>query len=317
MAESDDNRTATPAMPEPKALLNGEFISASQAAVPVFDAGFVLGTTVTEQIRTFAGALFRCSQHLARLQRSLEIIRVDCGYSADQMLAWADELVAHNHGLLGEGDDLGLAIFVTPGPYPTLAMGADSGPTLCMHTYPLPFALWAESYQQGESLVTPSVRQVSADCWPRELKCRSRMHYYLADREAREIDPRARALLLDDDGFITEATTASVICYNDATGLVSPPQEKILPGISVAVVRELAAELDIPWAHCDLTPQDVARADEVFLAGTTPCLLPVVRFNGQPTGNGTPGNLFSRLLALWSDRVGIDISAQARRFSVR
>ena len=58
-------------------------------------------------------------------------------------------------------------------------------PTACIHTFPLPFERWAGPLQTGVHLVTPSVRQLPAQCVDPRMKCRSRMHWYLADREAR------------------------------------------------------------------------------------------------------------------------------------
>ena len=65
---------------QPLAFVNGDFIPADQAAVSVFDAGFMLGATVAEQLRTFRGELFRLQEHLDRLTRSLAIVGVDPGY---------------------------------------------------------------------------------------------------------------------------------------------------------------------------------------------------------------------------------------------
>ena len=149
--------------------------------------------------------------------------------------------------------------------------------------------------------------------WPPALKCRSRMHYFLADRQAKLIDSAARALLLDDDGFVTEATTASLLTYFEGEGLVVPPSEKILHGISLQFVAELALKLGLPFTERELRPEDVALADEAMLASTTSCLLPVVRLNGRPIGSGQPGKVFNRLIAAWSDAVGVDIPAQATR----
>ncbi len=304
-------------MPEPLVYLNGRLVPASEASIPIYDAGFVLGTTVTEQVRTFSGKLFRLADHLSRLFRSLKIVGVDPGIFRSELAAAAEDLAARNHALLAEGDDLGMAVFVTPGPYPTLAQGKPAEPLVCMHTYPLPFGLWADKYQRGESLVVPQVRQVSPNVWPRELKCRSRVHYFLADRQARAIDPDARALLLDEDGHVNEATTASMLIYERDRGIVIPPREKILPGISAKTIAELAGDLGIPFTERPLKPRDVASADEVLLASTTSCLLPVVRFDGKPIGIGRPGDTFHQLLAAWSERVGVDIAAQAARFAQR
>ena len=228
-------------MNEPVAFLNGRWIPASAAAVPVCDAGFVQGAAVAEQVRTFAGKLFRLDEHLARLAQSLEIVGLRPGMTSERFAAVAEELVASNYAILPPGDDLGLSIFVTPGTYPTYAAGETTGtPTVCLHTYPLPFHLWAEKYREGQALVTTDVEQVSPRCWPAGLKCRSRMHYYLADKRAAALDPQARALLLDAQGFVTEASTANLLIYHAGRGLVSPPSAKILRGISLGVVRELA-----------------------------------------------------------------------------
>jgi branched-subunit amino acid aminotransferase/4-amino-4-deoxychorismate lyase len=300
----------------PVVFLNGRFIPAAEASVPVHDAGFLLGATVSEQMRTFGGRLFRLEEHLDRLRRSLEIVGVDPGLTRDQFAATALELVRRNHPLLAEGDDLGLTIFVTPGPYSTY-VPEGGPPVVCLHTFPLPFGLWADLYTRGLALRLSEVRQVPNECWPAELKCRSRMHYYLADRQARAIEPGSRALLRDLEGKVVEASTANVVLFDGAGTLVSPPREKILPGISVAVLAELAQQIGVPLAYRDLAPADVAAAAEVFLTSTSPCLVPVTRFEGRAIGAGQPGSMFHRLLSAWGQLVGLDIAAQAQRFALR
>jgi len=68
------------------------------------------------------------------------------------------------YSLSGPEDELGVVIFVTAGEYPTYAGGAAgtvrTTPTLCVHTFPLPFELWAEKLLSGIHLVTPSIRHV-------------------------------------------------------------------------------------------------------------------------------------------------------------
>jgi len=281
-----------------------------------------MGTTVAEQLRTFAGELFRLDDHLDRLQQSLQVVGVELEMTLDELGKIGRELAARNHRLLAPGDDLGLAIVVTPGPYPayctsTSTTSVPATPMVCLHTYPLPFRLWVQQYGRGQSLVTTDIRQVSSKCWPPELKCRSRMHYYLADRNAAAIEPGARALLLDDDGLVTEGSTANILVFRSDEGLISPPSAKILHGISLAEAFELAETLGINVVQRDLTPDDVASADEVLLGSTPLCLLPVTRFNGRPIGDGKPGNVFRQLLDAWSAAVGVDIVAQAEQFAER
>jgi branched-subunit amino acid aminotransferase/4-amino-4-deoxychorismate lyase len=219
--------------------------------------------------------------------------------------------VETNFALMDQGDDLGLSLFVTPGE------GGGGPPSMGIYTYPLAFGQWAELYEHGQALVETGVRQIPSSCWPAELKCRSRMHYYLADRLAAQVDPSARAILLDQDGLVSEASTANVVIYRAGIGFVSPPLRKILPGVSLSVLSELATSLAIDFHYDDIQLQQVAAAEEVFLCSTSPCIWPVVRLNGEPIGSGVPGPMFQRVLSAWSHEVGIDIQGQAQRFAWR
>lgn len=304
-------------MTEPQAYLNGRFIPAAQASISLSDAGFVQGTTVAEQLRTFGGKLFRLPAHIERLFRSLAIVGVDPGVTPAELAGIAADLAARNHALLAAGDDLGLAILVTPGDYRPMVPGKASGATVCLHSFPLRFDLWAEKYRTGEALATTDVVQVPGRSWPTELKCRSRMHYYLADRQADSRHPGSRALMLDLDGFVTETTTSNIVLFERERGLVMPPRRKILPGITLSVVGELAAGIGVGLTERELRPDDVAAADEAFITGTSSCMLSVVRLNGRPIGSGTPGPTFARFMDAWNDLVGIDVRRQAAQFAAR
>jgi branched-chain amino acid aminotransferase len=304
-------------MPVPQAYLNGNWIPASSAAISVTDAGFILGATVTDQLRTFSGQIFRLEQHLDRLERSLNLIGVDPGLTRQQWKDISHELLQRNARFLAKGNDWGLSIFVTPGIHLSHITAEQSRPTVCLHVYPLPFYLWADKYRAGQALVTTPVHQVSPQCWPPEIKCRSRMHYYLADKQAIKREPDARAVLLDQNGFVTETSTANILIYRKGEGLISPPMENILHGISLIVTFEIANKLGIPYFQQNLTPDDIASADEAILTSTPVCILPVTRFNGRPIGGGYSGEIFHQLLNAWDQLAGIDIACQATRFSRR
>ena len=286
----------------------------SQLTVSVWDSGFVQGVTIAEQMRTFGGRIFRLDQHLERLANSLEIVGILLEVPISELGEQASEIAAHNHRLLAKGDDLGVSLFVTPGPYGAFAPSDARGPTVAIHTYPISFASFAAKYDCGERLATTSVEQVPPTCWPPALKCRSRMHYYLADRQAKSVDPSARALLLDRDGFVTEASTANIVLYQNSIGFISPPREKILPGVTIATLEGLASQLGIPFQYREVTVDDVLESEEVFLCSTSPCLLPVAALNNQSLGARVPGPIFARAMEAWNQLTGIDIVGQARQF---
>jgi branched-chain amino acid aminotransferase len=299
-------------MSESVAYLNGEWIPSGELAVAVDDLGFLMGATLTEKLRTFKGAPYRTEDHLARLCHAAKVL----GWNADAICKQARSAIegfaTRNAHLIVDGDDWNISLFVTPG------KSADAAnPTICVHGHPIPFHHWAHQFVEGTEAVVVSVRQVPANCWPPELKCRSRMHYYLADREATKLVPGARAILLDQDGYVGEGTTANIITYFKNRGLVTPKIEKVLPGVSQQVVFDLARSLGIAHEEADLLPADLSQADELYFASTSLCLLPAVKLDGLPIADCRPGPVFRKLLAAWSELVGVDIAAQAQKFAVR
>jgi branched-subunit amino acid aminotransferase/4-amino-4-deoxychorismate lyase len=298
---------------EPQVYLNGQVIPASKACLPISDSGIVLGATVSEMTRTFNHQPFRLNQHLDRLFRSLGSMRLECGLSREELAAISHELIGHNTRLLDTGGELGLIQFVTAGEYATFAgmLGrpARSTATVCVHTFPLPFERWARKMVEGAHLVIPSLRQAPPQCHNPHMKCRSRMHFYLADLEARQVDNDASALLLDLQGNVTETATANFLAVEHGT-VISPSLTNILPGISRAVVMELAVRMGIPFVERDLPITSVLQADEAFTTSTPYCLMPVTRINGQAIGTGRPGPVYQKFADAWSQLVGVDIIQQ-------
>lgn len=298
-------------MSEPLAYLNGRFLPAAQAQLAYWDAGLVQGVTVTEMTRTFRHQPYQLDEHVDRLFRSLGVLGLDIGLSAPALADLSRELFAHNARLVDAAAELGLVQFVTAGEYLIYAAGRPprSGPTVCMHTFVLPFHRWADSLRRGTHLITPSIRQVPPRCWDPAMKCRSRMHYYLAEQEVHRTDPEASALLLDLAENVTETSTGNFLMVERGV-LESPPATYTRPGVSRATVIELAGELGIPFVERDISLPEVLMADEAFLSSTTYCLMPVTRINETRIGDGQPGPVFHRLLAAWSQRVGVDIERQ-------
>lgn len=296
-----------------RAYWNGEFVPQDQLQLAPSDLGFIWGVTVTERLRTFGGRLFELSAHIQRLQQSMQIVGIETVESIEQLTVTAEQLAADNVALLDSTDDLGMLILVTPGDPASQLVRA----TVMISCYPLPFGQWQPAYEQGSSLVISSQRQVPERCWPPQLKCRSRMHYYLADQQADRQQAGARALLLDEAGHVGEATTANLVIYRSDDGLVSPRREKILAGISLDVLEQLANALSIPFQQQDLTPAELTAADELLMTSTSPCVWSVTELDGVAIGDGSVGPISQKLLAAWSSLVGLDIAAQAAKFAER
>ncbi len=299
-------------MTEPLAFLNGQLLPQSQARLALNDAGFVLGATVTDLCRTFRHRLYRWDDHLTRFRRSARSAFIDVAVPDAAIPLAAEQLIEHNAKLIGPNDDLALVMFATPGPigfYLGEATLPGEQPTFGMHTFPLPFARYRPWVERGVDLITPSIRAVPIDCVDPTIKQRSRMHWWLAEREVRQTHPTAQALLLDDAGCVTETASSNLLLVKDGM-LLSPPREKILPGVSLAVVAELCVELGISLTYRDLSLADCYAADEALLTCTTYCIAGVRSINGHSLT--CPGPTLARLLAAWSTKVGVDIHQQIR-----
>jgi branched-subunit amino acid aminotransferase/4-amino-4-deoxychorismate lyase len=298
-------------MVQPIAYLNGQFLPQAEAKLPVYDAGFVFGATATDLCRTFHHRLFRLSDHLARFRQSCALARIPQPVPDAELTHLAETLVAHNAPLVKPEEDLALVLFATPGAigyYGGLPGGPGDGPlTLGMHTFPIPFERYRRMFQQGASLVVPNTRHVPVNCINPRAKMRSRLHWWLAEREAREIEAGAVALLLNQEGFVTETAGANFVIVNNGT-VVSPPRSDILNGISLQVVEELCRENHIAFREAPIRIEDCYAADEAFLASTPFCIAGVSRINGKSIP--WPGSVYKRLLSAWSSQVGVDIAGQ-------
>ena len=300
-----------PAKSSPLAYLNGRFRPFADAGLPPHDAGFVSGATVVDNARTFRHQLFRWPDHLARFRRDCGTCYVPLEAADEQITAAAEELVSHNAKLLPPGGELQLVTFATPGPLGFyLGEPANGPPTLGMVTYPLPFARYRPFFTEGVTLAVLAARGDDPDLiLPPTVKHRSRMFWHVADHQARQRTGIPSALALIDRGFshLTETSVANFLAVIDGV-VISPPRETILDGISLRVTGELCRALGIPLVYSPVTVWDANKGSEAMLTGTGFCLAGVRRIDDKLLP--WPGPVFRKLLAAWSDLVGVDIEKQ-------
>lgn len=291
--------------------LNGELVPRDEARISVFDSAVMLGDTVTESTRTFGHRPFKLDQHIARLYKSLKVTRINPGMTPAEMTELSLRVLAANRHLLGPADDCWLVHNISRG---ISVAGADptvqrSPATIIIFTAPMILTDWARFYVDGCHAVTPPSRAMPAQALDARIKNRSRMAYTLAEIEVKLVDPQAQGILLDIDGNIAENKGGNFFIVADGV-LKTPLVSNALAGISRATVIELAGSLGIGVRETNIQPYDVYTADEAFFTSTPYCMMPATRFNGLPVGDGAVGPITQRLLAAWSELVGVDIVAQ-------
>ncbi len=293
------------------AYFNGDYVPEDQVVISFRDRGFRLGDAAFDMTRTFNGAPFKLREHIDRFYRSLNYLQIDPGVDADEMIAISEEVTRRNEHLRGDGEDYWIAQRVSRG-----IDGIDpseiehEGPTVIVEATPLPLKKRARIYRDGIDLVVSSVRRTSPDSLSPRAKTHNYLNLVMADLEAKAANPDNWPMLLDTNGNLSEAMGCNLFLVRDGA-LLTPREQFVLPGISRAMVMELAAELDIPCTEMDLDVFDAMNADEIFLSSTSLCMCGVRSVNGAKIGTGdAPGPVTQRLIDAYAEAVGCDFVGQ-------
>jgi len=302
-------------MTERTAYFNGDFVPESQVLISPNDRGFRLGDVVFDVERTFNGKVWRLTEHMNRLYRSLRYLSIDIGMPKERMVEITEEVIRRNEPLREPGGDFWVRQFVTRGIMERGYRAIDAGsPTVCVVMTPIGFGSFAHLYDQGATVLFPKARAYSSDSVDPKIKSYNRLNFVLAQLEVEHADPDAYPVLLDQQGNITENVGANFFVVTDGV-LRTSRDASILQGISRMTTIELAKQLGIPVVEEELQPYDAYTADEAFLTTTSYMILPVRSVDERGMTEGVPGPITQRLTAAWSERVGLDIVDQAQQWA--
>lgn len=261
--------------PESVAYDTGRWVSFSEVRLSPDDLGFRQAVTAVERLRTYRKCVFELPAHLDRWERTVGELGIRGLPDRGRVEDLVTELLHRNESRTANDGDVGVTLFATPGDPAGAAagvggrIGAGEGSTFVIHLNRLDVSRIERYRSEGQPLVVTDVTQPAPGCWPRDIKVRCRLHYYLADRQARQRANAADAggILLDGDGSVTETSVANLAVIDKGT-LFSPPADRVLPGVTEAVARRLAAELEIRWLSEPLFPDRLRRSEGVLLMGT-------------------------------------------------
>lgn len=290
-----------------QAYFNGEWMAYGDVRIPPADRGFSVGDLVFEVERTFGGKPFRLKQHIDRLYRSLTYVRMSAGMSAQEMTAITEEAVERAKADHPETGDFWMRQIVTRG---TVDLFDPPSPTVLIHVGEQGF-WYADLYDTGMHGVIAKTRAYSPQALDPKIKHYSRMNFVLAHQEAHDVEPGAWPILLDDRGFLAEGNGQNVFIVTDGA-LRTPTDYAALQGVSRGMTIDLARQIGIPSIEEDLQPYDLYTADEAFWTTTSMCVMPMTMVDRRAIADGKPGPMSQRLLAAWSEAVGVDIVGQAQ-----
>ena len=299
---------------------NGDLVPESEARISIYDSALMFGDMVFEMTRSFNKVQFKLREHLDRLYASIKYVQIPIKMSIDEMEKHVYETVEANERLFAKDDEHRIMIDVTRGLLSLYqdVVEVDKGPNVIIADFPLRLKVSsiAHLYDKGINAVITVQRAIPAFLLEPKVKSRSRLHYMIADMEVSNCRGEDNwALLLDTDGFITEGTGANFFIVKNGK-LVTPEPRNILRGISRKyIIEEIAPQIGIPCCERNIEPYDVIMADEAFMTGTSFCILPVTKFNGNKIGKGRMGKITKMLLDKWSENVEVDIISQIKEYS--
>ena len=270
--------------------LNGEFMPLEEARIPVLDRGFIFGDGVYEVIPVYSRHPFRLAEHLQRLQRSLDGIRLANPLSDAEWTRLIRDIVSRN-----AGDDQSVYLEVTRG--------------VAKRAHEFPVGVKPTVFIMSSLLVTPPREQVEngVACITatdfRWLKCHVKSVSLLGNTLLKQlaVDAGAVEVVLFRDGFLTEASASNVFVVRSGVLLAPPKNHLILPGITYDVVLEIAAANKVPCEVREVSEREVRTADEIWVTSSTKEVLAVTALDARAVGTGKPGALFQRFYGLYQD----------------
>jgi len=271
--------------------LNGEFTPIEEARIPVLDRGFIFGDGVYEVIPVYSGYPFRLVQHLERLQRSLDAIKL----ANPMTLARWSQLVRKMAKLHPTWKDQAVYIQVTRG----VAKRDHAFPS---HTEPTVFLMSNALSVPDRKHVAEGVACVTAtdNRWLRcDIKSTSLLGNVLMRQRAAEAG--CIETIMFRDGFLSEASSSNVFVVRGKQICAPPNNHLVLPGTTNDVVMELARKAKMPLVLHEVTEDEVRTADEIWLTSATKEVLAVSRLDGKPVGSGKPGPVYKRMYKLYQD----------------
>lgn len=271
------------------AFINGRFLPWEEATISIDDRGFQFGDAVYEVIRTYRGAPFELTAHLARLDRSARELSLPQPYTNVQWTRWIQQGLS-----LAGYEDAKVYIQLTRGVAPREhSFPSDILPTVVM------------TIRKFHPLA-PELRRAGVSACTREDlrwgRCDIKSVNLLANVLAREEGKKAGVFetILVRDGFVMEGALSNVMAVQDGFVITAPEGPRILSGVTRTLVLELAKKDDIMIEERFIPVDLLYRADEVFLTGTTLEVLGVVQIDGKTIGSGQPGPITKALATRWA-----------------
>lgn len=268
----------------PIIMSQGKFAHKDNLKFPYEERGLQFGDGVYEVIRIYLGRPYLLEEHVARLFRSLDAVRIRIKQTEEEMIALLNNLIKKNE----MKQDGYIYLQVTRGSAPRKHLFPENT-TPNLYAYLVNQERNLDGIEHG--VKTISLRDERwKNCYIKSLNL---LPNVLAKQTAHE--KGCYEAILHDDNVVTECSSANVFLVKDEKIYTHPATNRILNGCVRMAVKRFAKELNIPFIEQPFTVDDMFEADEMFLTSSLSEVLPIVEVDGKRIAAGKPGNISRQL----------------------
>ena len=288
-----------PITPTQKIWMNGTLVDWDDATIHVLNPTLHYGWGVFEGIRAYATAdgpaVFRLTDHIARLFRSAKIYLLEPGFTREEIVAATKETVRVNEVE---------ACYIRPLIY--LGYGEMGLNPLPSHTetaiavWPWGLYLGADALERGARAVTSSWTRIGQNTIPPAGKGTGQ---YVNSSLAKVAALKAgydEAILLTPAGNVAEGSGENIFVVRGRTLVTPPLHDGVLDGITRDSVMQIARDQGCHVVEATLVRSDLYLADEAFFTGTAAEIVPMVEVDDRAVGSGRPGPVTREVAEIFS-----------------
>ena len=277
--------------------VNGAIAPANEAAVPVYDHGFLYGEGVYETLRTYNRVPFLFEAHARRLRASASYLHLPVPFDDATLAKRVEDTMA----AAGEMDEAYIRVLLTRGVGElTYDVAATPVPSLVIIVKPLEEPP-PRVFEAGIRISLVSILRNHPGSVNPIIKSNNLLNNAMAMQEAHRRGGE-EALMCNHRGELSECSQSNVFLVRGRTALTPRSEAGLLEGLTRAFLFEVGREAGVELREETLYPADLESADEVFITSTTRELSPVVRVDDRVIGSGRPGPVFQGLLAAYRKR---------------
>jgi len=283
-------------------FMNGEYVEAEKAVLPVRTHAFLYGTSVFEGIRAYYNKeegqmyAFRVKEHYKRLLASAKVMWMKSPYTLDEYGNITRDLLRKN--------EYKTDVYIRPTLYksaikvgPTLTDNEDS-----FLIFTTPFGNYFDA-DAGLKLCVSNWRRTSDNAIPPRAKVSGAYaNSALIKTDAHEMG-FDDAVVLSESGQVTEGSAMNIFLVINGVLTTTSITDDILIGVTRNTVLELAKELNIPVKERSIDRTELYNADEIFCCGTGAQIVPVESIDHRIIGDGKTGEITKKIQTLYYDVV--------------